>query len=512
MHPRIFGKALLIPISIVVSVCGFLVNSTPVQAQSEQMRVVWQLDCEPAMSPSQCEQAQAEMLLTLSRAKERHFAGDNILTRKIRKEGLNFPECFTEGMPCTSGGAFVLDVYNVDAYAKAVFGYTNNEWTVSLSLYQSNSSTAVKIDRSGPKLPELLQSVAGSLFDLESGVEMTSSQRDVEVYINKKLVGKLPLKMKTSVGQQVITFKKDGYVTEEWSFTAEKGGIYTKNVELKPEETQLTVLSSANDAHVIIDGVEWGLANETHNILPGDHKVELKSETHHPYAQDYKVYPGTPQTMQVAMLPNSRSPYEIRHEGIGKYRLAWMLGPHFAFQKMNFEGQLEKTKSVFMAGISTSLNYEDKYWGISFLRFDLAGGENKVLFVGLYPAVLKAHWTISKVQFEASFGLGFSHKRLGSDISSDILTENAFSINFSVGVKYFFSEEFFAHLSYDLQYDAVDDGYVRNGFTFGFGIQIPVWMRTDDVPEVDETISNDDVTNSTALIPMTNFRMTNWTP
>ncbi len=505
MRPFVFGKAVLI--SAVAYFCVFFLFSAPVQAQSDQTRVVWQLDCESDLSSAQCDQAKSVMLQTLSRAKERHFAGDNSLTQKIRKEGVNFPECFTEGMPCTAGGAFVLDVFNVDAYAKARFGYSNDEWTVALSLYQSNYSTAVKLNRSGPNLPELLQSVAGSLFELESGVEITSTQRDVEVYINKKLVGKLPLKMKTSVGDQVITFKKDGYVSEEWRFTAQKGGMYTKTVELKPEETQLTVLTSAEDAHVFIDGVEWGLANETHNILPGDHKIELKSETHHSYSQDYKVYPGTPQTIQVAMLPNSRSPYEIRHEGIEKYRLSVMIGAHFAWQDMRFaderidgkKPELGAAGKGVIAGVSASLNYEDKYWGISFLRLDLAGGKNNKLFVGLYPAVLKAHSTISKVQLEASFGLGYSYKRLKYD--GKMLTENAFSIDFSLGAKYFFSEEFFAHLSYDLQYDAVTDGKVRNGFTLGVGINFPVWMRTDEVPEVDETVMDDDVLSTDGIVP-----------
>lgn len=510
MRPRIFVKALQFFASI-LCLCGIILISSSARAQSEQMRVVWQLDCEPELSKAQCDQAQGVMLQTLSRAKERHFAGEKILTQKLRKEGVNFPECFTEGMPCPSGGAFVLDVYNVDAYAHAHFGYSGNEWRVSLSLYQSNSSGAVKIERSGPKLPELLQTAAGSLFELESGVEITSTLSDVEVYINQKLVGKLPLKMKTSVGKQVITFKKDGYVSEEWSFTAEKGGIYTKAVELKPEETRLTVLTNADDAEVIIDGEEWGRSNETHNILPGEHKIELKSATHHSYNQDYRVYPGTPQTIQIALLPNSRSSYEMRHEGIGKYRLSGMLGGHFAWQQMRFADERiggkkpNPTETIFMGGISASLNYEDIYWGISFLRLDAGGGKSNALFVGLYPAVLRGHVTISMVQLEASFGVGFSHKRLkysgdeNTDFEGGDLSENAFSIDFSVGAKYFLSEEFFAHISYDLQYDAVTQGHIRHGFTLGAGIQFPLWMRMDESSDSDEAMTSEDDLTSDSI-------------
>lgn len=509
MRPKIFSSRLLVQtFAALVAVLALACLEPDVAlAQSDQSRVLWQLDFDPALSTAQRDEVQAVVLQTLSRAKERHFAGDSILTQKLKKEGLNFPECFTEGLPCTGGGAFVLDVHNVDAFAKARFSYSNKEWTIVLNLYQSMSSSSVQISKTGASLTDLMQKIAGSLFELEAGLEISSTVPDVEIYINQILVGKTPMRMKTSAGEQTIVFKKNGYVSESWQFTAEKGGIYVKDVDLRPEETQLTVLTTAEDAYVVIDGEEWGLANETHNILPGEHKIEIQSETHQTYSQDYKLYPGTPQTIQVALLPNSRSTYYIRHDGILKYRLSASLGYHFGTQELRFGDskigghRTDFSETAYFNGISLALNYENEYWGVQILRLDIGGsgmssmftaGEDSyssdsAMFFGLYPAQIKAHHTFWVMQAEASFGLGYSLIKLDAKkgMAKKSMRQDAFSLDFSLGLKYFFSEESFAMLAYDLQYDVVDKSKARHGFTLGVGLQFPIWMRNNDAPDPD---------------------------
>lgn len=494
-------------------------------AQSENNRVFWQLAYSPSLTADQQAQVQAVVVQTLARAKERHFASDAIISQKLKKEGLNFPECFEEGIPCSSGGAFLLDVHNVDAFAKAQFSYENEEWVICLTLYRALSSSAVEIQKSGSSLPDLLTQVVGSFFEMESSLDITGNVPDIEIYINQKLVGMTPMNIKAPIGEQIITFKKPGYVSETWEFTAEKGKVYTKAVELKPEETQLTVLTSASDAQIYIDDTLWGTANATNAILPGNHKLAVLSETHHLYTQDYKVYPGTPQTIQVASLPKSRSPYEIRHDGIGKYRLSGTLGYYFSGHKLrmpkaSWHGEHpDIAEKVYFNGISLAMNYENEYWGVSFFRMDIAGArvdksftindetyrpESNALYVGFYPAQIKGHYTFWVMQAEAAFGLGLSHMKL--DASSVIfgdaeLKQTTFSLVFSLGLKYFFSEESFAMFTYDLQYDAYSKSIPRHGLTLAIGLQFPVWMRskeqspeevelpeTTEQPDIEETL------------------------
>lgn len=493
----------LLSFSFLFSALSMGIPSTPAWAQSDVNRVLWQIGFDDALSESQRSQVQSAVIQTLSRAKERHFVGHKSLTQKLKKEGLNFPECFDEGMPCSDGGAFVLDVYNVDAYANAHFSQDGDEWRVDIEVYRNLSATAVKVQQSGRVLPDLMQRLIGSLFELESSIDITTNTPDVEVYINQKLIGTAPLQMKIAAGSQSIVFKKSGYVSASWDFEAEKGKVYSKTVELTPEETQLTVLTSAQDAEIDIDGEFWGNANDTHAILPGTHQIEVRSATHHPYAQEYKVYPGTPQTIQIASRPLSRSPYEVRQEGIQKYRLAATVGYHLASHTLNMpddskfkSGFVEK---VYFNGISLAFGYEAKYWGISFFRLDVGGASasreveledgdmaksKDAVFVGFYPAQIRAHYPFWVMQAEAAFALGFSYTQLSVESPNEgafDLKQNAFSIQFSLGLKYFLSEESFVMLAYDLQYDAIDDAKVRNGMTLAIGFQFPVWQRENSL-------------------------------
>lgn len=500
-------------------VCGtVLAQPDEAAAQDIQNRVLWQLDFAPSLSADQKSLIQSTMMNTLSRAKERHFVGENILTNKIKKEGLNFPECFTEGQPCSAGGAFVLDVHNVDAYAKAMFSYENNEWSVELKLYRNLSAAAVEIHRTGSSLPDLLQTVVSSLFELEAGIEITSSVPDVQIFIHQKLVGTTPMVMKLPAGAQNVTFKKAGYVSETWEFNAEKGKVYTKNVDLRPEETQLTVLTTVPDAEIWIDDQLWAKSNETHPILPGEHTVEVRSETHHSYSQPYKVYPGSPQTMHVAPLPKSRDPYQVRHDGIKKYRLSASVGYFMSYGELGLKSTkfISSTQTTPIPsathiqadfhGISMAFNYEAEYWGVTFFRLDIGGTGKNLDFnaleipqatgatlVGFYPAQIRGHYTFWVMQAEASFGLGLSYLDVNfSKYSHNAsLDRVAFSIQFNLGLKYFFSEETFAMLSYDLQADVTAASLPRHGLTIGVGMQIPAWMRsTDEVPELDASMTD----------------------
>lgn len=507
-------RAVLCAISVILGV-AFAGN---VYAQGDNYRVMWQLDY-GTLSKAQRSEVDSVVMQVLSRAKERHFVGEQIVSQKIKKEGLNFPECFHEGMPCSGGGAFMLDVFNVDAFAKASFAYKNNEWHLRLHLYRSLSSAPVIVERSGKTLDKLMQIVINSLFELESGLDLISTIPNVEVYINQKLVGTTPLSMKTPVGEQVITFKKEGYVSETWRFTAEKGQVYSKTVELKPEVTELTVLTNDPAAVVYVDDEVWGNSNETKNVLPGDHQIAIVSETHHNYRQPYKIYPGTPQTFQAALLPNSISPYEIRHRNIGKYRFSTTLGYHFAAHRYaftspvvarNVEYQPKFSENGYFNGITWTVSYEDEYWGIQLFRLDIAGagsdfdytmnlqnGSIKAeadggVLIGFYPAQVKGHYTFWVMQAEAALGVGLSHVRLNSyanNLGDFTLQKTSFSIGLSLGLKYFFSEESFAQLSYDAQFDTSDKSRPRHGLTLSVGMQIPVWMRSfknsSDVAEPD---------------------------
>lgn len=533
----------LFAVAFVSSAC--LCPSAYAQDQAESTRVMWQLRYDDGLSTAQREEIQHTLLNTLSRVKERHFATPSIVTSKIKNEGLQMPSCFENGGPCASGPSFLLDVHQVDIYVDALFSKTDDVWRVELKLFRRFSPSANTITQSGKNLSNLINNIVGSLFVVESSIDVTSTIPDVEIYLNQTCIGTTPLSMKITEGPQKLTFKKEGYFPETWEFTAKKGVIHTHDVVLKPETTQFTVLASDPDARIFIDGTDAGTTGEMREILPGEHHVLVKSEHYHDYEQSITVYPGNPQTMQVSMLPHSRDPYAIRHDGIPRYRFSATAGYHFAFQKFSMADQLvnihdetgnngihvspgggrsgnqaEKWADTSFHGMTFALNYEDEYWGLTIARLDLMGsaidqelgiydqGDARLTktftanadgatFIGFYPAQIKGHYTFWVMQAEAVAGVGLSWLQLRTKIRSVApgienqadyagyegtkvtFSRTQFSANFDFALKYFFSEESFAMLSYGFQIDAEkhNEATFRHGMTFAVGLQIPLLMR-----------------------------------
>jgi hypothetical protein len=94
------------------------------------------------------------------------------------------------------------------------------------------------------------------------------------------------------------------------------------------------------------------------------------------------------------------------------------------------------------------------------------------------------------MQAEAVFGVGLAYHRLTADIADigrHTIARTAFSLNLNVGLKYFFSEESFAFVSYDFQKDIEKSGGKstgRHGMTVGIGYQLPILMR-ENLPPAD---------------------------
>ncbi len=545
-----FGCAALLSIAALEAVAA--PQLAEAQEPDENARVMWNIRYADGLDKATRDEVQNTLLSTLARGRERHFATQPIITQKLKSEGLQIPSCFEDGGPCASGPSFLLDVHQVDIYVDALFNKVGDEWQIELKLFKRFASSSNTITQTGKNLANLLNTIIGSLFVLESSIDITSEIPDVEVWLNQKLIGTTPLSMKITEGPQKLVFKKDGYFSGDWSFTAQKGAIHSHYVELSPETTQFTVVTTDEEAEILVDGAEWGHSGDTHEILPGNHNISIKSAAYHPYEQDLTIYAGGPQTMQVSLLPNSRDIEDIRADGIKRYRFSATGGYHFGIQKFGMGSnntiRIKKTHptpadiesgnygykhvsagsknqgdayakfaDTSFHGMSFAFNYENEFWGITLARLDLLGSAYDGLFglyenqggqlgntgigmkgdggtlIGFYPAQLKAHYNFWVMQVELQAGVGVSWTKLkgvqtnaidmtGTTDYEDLkvaFSRTQFSANFDLGLKYFFTEETFAMLSYGLQIDSDgrDDTTLRHGMTIAFGIQIPMAMR-----------------------------------
>jgi len=141
------------------------------------------------------------------------------------------------------------------------------------------------------------------------------------------------------------------------------------------------------------------------------------------------------------------------------------------------------------SGIDSAFRVDDDKITKNYLNAAADGA----MFIGFYPAQLKAHYTFWVMQAEAVGGVGLSHLRLKSHIYDTdhweegvTFARTAFSLNFDFALKFFFSEESYGMISYDFQYDIEKKNarsFARHGLTVGLGYQLPILVRDDEAPD-----------------------------
>ncbi|MGI5829385.1 MAG: PEGA domain-containing protein [Bradymonadia bacterium] len=514
-------------------------------------RVVWRIGYE-RMSAAEKSEAEAVVLRTLSRAEERHFASPELLRRKLEQEGLSIPVCFEDGSPCTRGGTFLTEVYNVDAYADAKFSKNGNEWQLNLALYRRLGGDATRIEMVHTQLERLVQSAIGSLFTLEASLNLSSQPPGAMVYLNGRLVGKTPIELKTVEGVQKLDFKLNGHNDASWEVNALKGEVYPYEAKLEALPTTFTMLTSTQNSTLWMDGQELGAANDAYEVLPGEHEFVVKAEGYEDFTQKIKIYPNHPQTAQAALLPKSEPWWRVRNRGIKRYRFSAYAG----YQLLTTNMSLARSEAdIYLDGYNESysfspqsvsanhytmwaspvvhalvlgVTYEDEYWGAELFRLSLGGASmnrafsavylgrdegssimispllaERLTYISFYPLQFKLHYTFNIVQFEGVIGAGLTHLILHTKFFAmqPKFKQTAFSINFDLGVKYYLTEETYLKLSYVLQQDfedSIDASRARHGFALTFGLS-PYWLLRDDSPapsaepihEVGYRLSND---------------------
>ena len=226
-------------------------------AQSEPERVIWKIHC-TQLSPSQCQDAESVIAQILSLSSQEHIIGERTFMRRVVSgEGLRFPECFIEGGPCVSGKELLLGAYQAAGVANATFSMVGSEWKVVLQLYRKQIAQPSVIEKSSVSLPNMMQSVLGSLFELNAGLYIKSSIPKADVFINDKYFGMTPVAVKVPPGDLTILLKKDGYQSEEMHLMAKKGQYYSNTIELLPRNDVVETV-----VKVAPDGANPGDANE----------------------------------------------------------------------------------------------------------------------------------------------------------------------------------------------------------------------------------------------------------
>lgn len=120
------------------------------------------------------------------------------------------------------------------------------------------------------------------------------------VYLdNKPQDGKTPLTTTTTVGDEVeIRVELDDYFIEKRSFTATHRPM-SENIQLKPQDATLSILSTPPGAEVFLDGRKIGKTNDFGKKIPGGrYNLEFKLDGYEVHREQIELWKSKPLTLR----------------------------------------------------------------------------------------------------------------------------------------------------------------------------------------------------------------------
>ncbi len=485
----------------------------PTDAAARKANVFWRVVYDPGLGEGERQQAEAHLMSVLARAEASHIFTEKALVAWLARQPMQIPPCFEGREVCPSGPELLLDSLGVDGVVVADIARHHNEWQVRLTYYRRYGSEAQVAVKAGQAVDVIFREAVGELFTLEAVLGVYTDPPGATLFVNGKLAGETPFRFQAAEGKHTLRIESEGYEVSYTELHLAQGESRDIELILTPKDTQITVLTSAPNAQVFING-EWaGEAGQAIDVLPGQHTLELQAPGYRPISMRFAMAPAKRRTIHLAMLRLVEDPWQIRERGIGRYRLSAFAGMDLLWQRHAFTGTEASAggrtySPTAFAGaddmllrfttFSLGMAYHDTYWGLQLLRlsFGWAGYDGEVSlqtrqggtsfargdgasFVGVYPLQASGHYLWGPFMAEANTGFGLALTRLsareeGRDLD---FSSSAFSWNLSLGGRYYWSEEWYAYLGYQFQKDFSEGHGWRHGVNAGVGFNLPVLLR-----------------------------------
>ena len=139
---------------------------------------------------------------------------------------------------------------------------------------------------------------------VKTTISIESSPVGATVYINNKpQEKKTPLQVEGIVGEQVnIRVEMDDYFSESRTIAA-SFRPRSESFDLKPQEADLTVLSTPSGAEVLLNQERIGKTGISKKVEGGKHSLKLTMEGFEEHSEEVEVWKSRPVTLKVKLAP-----------------------------------------------------------------------------------------------------------------------------------------------------------------------------------------------------------------
>jgi hypothetical protein len=416
--------------------------------------------------------------------------------------------CLTDAANCADEPHAIMRALGVRARVTAEAKQVSAGWEVQLRQRRLGAATDTMLSGSGADLEAATVAALGE-FSGQGRVQVTVKPADATLLLDGRPWATGEGTHPAPPGTWKLTVKAPNHAPMEVDITVVRGELSTVNAELVTSQSMLALDIDPPDALVLIDG-EVVDPSRPIRLPPGKHTLEATADGKAPTRHNFVVEPSTRLDLSLKMREASddwetafsaphpdtlAKPFQVRaslrFSSLGSGDLKATAGAD-----ENRVAVRRQTESMSQFGVSVSAGWRDEH-----LAFDALG---LLLSNGGGPAKARMDdGTTGQIEDYRRFALrplwfGLRLPRwrvdpyvqMGPVLAFDAFdavnengarqsfTRTAFLAGINMGARFFFSDQWFAHLGYDATFwfgERTASTFVLGG-GWAFNFEMPKWL------------------------------------
>ena len=168
-------------------------------------------------------------------------------------------------------------------------------------------------------------------------LDVTGAPNAAEVYVDNKLVGRIPCSVDVLIGSRTVEIRKSAFVPQSTTVLIKEGEISPLNIKLT--DVLPVTFTSNPKADIFIDGKRMGRTSYSSNLPAGEHKIKLTANGYYDLEKTISV---TEAYKKYDYKLKKRYYYPTSFYFSGEYQLLTFSGVKgsvgFCIKNFNFEG------------------------------------------------------------------------------------------------------------------------------------------------------------------------------
>lgn len=533
VYPRGWGDAhfyrSLVQVGIILfTVAALFTSSRPASAQEFNQKVLWLVDEDSSGAGEAVLQAAAQALADQSK---NHLFGPRQLRQHVQELRPTLPDCAFGAEPCPDAHGMVFEVLDLGLLVRLELRGQADRLEMSYEMVDRRGMAARVGRIRGASAREVGFELVRELFDAVGVVSFESAPAGATIFVDGRELGRAPLSHQFDVGTYDIRLKLQGHDEFRGPLEVRSGGVQKVSASLVERPGRLRVSGAPAEAIILLNGEEWGRAEEIQEVAAGDYTLEVRAEGYEPYQQRLEILAEEVTDIEVDLKEEHLLLREMEPDAIAAHRFQLSLGVELGVQmatfygasgssdggdEYQFEGWLDggelgeqgRQRALMVPlGLRAAMGWEGRWVGLTFLALSFSGQNSgqmarlrlrgsqetadatisSVRRLGLRPMQLRLRFFYKNLApyLEAGVGVALHTMKVALDGEEPFSMRKAQAFaNGELGLRYHLDPRWSVGVNYQLQHHFDSDlGAVHSlGVSFGMGLRSLPWLK-DQPPE-----------------------------